>query len=231
MELTEQAMTVPRGEHRLHAEVTPGDGVPIVLMHGFPDNIHLYDRLLPHLTRRDPVVRFDFLGWGRSDKPDGYPYTATNQAGDVEAVVEAAASDSALTRWCWSRTTPRARRPSTGRSIPADRVAGLVLLNTYYHWTPWLRRPPAIALYSTPVLRAVRGRCAGAPTWIGASTPGRWDGSSAIRSCGPSTWPCCTSSSVPPARRSGGSTTTCSVRCSAVVGGSRRCGDSRHRCG
>jgi haloalkane dehalogenase len=34
------------------------------------------------------------------------------------------------------------------------RVAGLVLLNTYYHWMPELRRPPAIALYSTPVVRS-----------------------------------------------------------------------------
>jgi haloalkane dehalogenase len=34
------------------------------------------------------------------------------------------------------------------------RVATLVLLNTYYHWIPSLRRPPAIALYSTPVIRA-----------------------------------------------------------------------------
>jgi pimeloyl-ACP methyl ester carboxylesterase len=34
------------------------------------------------------------------------------------------------------------------------RVQTLVLLNTYYHWTPALRRPPAIALYSTPVVRA-----------------------------------------------------------------------------
>ena len=33
------------------------------------------------------------------------------------------------------------------------RVAALVLLNTYYHWTPALRRPPAITLYSTPVIR------------------------------------------------------------------------------
>jgi pimeloyl-ACP methyl ester carboxylesterase len=33
-------------------------------------------------------------------------------------------------------------------------VQTLVLLNTYYHWTPALRRPPAIALYSTPVVRA-----------------------------------------------------------------------------
>jgi hypothetical protein len=29
-----------------------------------------------------------------------------------------------------------------------------VLLNTYYHWMPSLRRPPAIALYSTPVIRS-----------------------------------------------------------------------------
>src|SRR5512133_2546537 len=33
------------------------------------------------------------------------------------------------------------------------RVSDLVLLNTYYHWTPSLRRPPAIALYSTPLIR------------------------------------------------------------------------------
>jgi pimeloyl-ACP methyl ester carboxylesterase len=32
-------------------------------------------------------------------------------------------------------------------------VARLVLLNTYYHWMAALRRPPAIALYSTPVIR------------------------------------------------------------------------------
>jgi len=35
-----------------------------------------------------------------------------------------------------------------------DRVATLVLLNTYYHWTAGLRRPPWIAVYSTPLLRA-----------------------------------------------------------------------------
>jgi haloalkane dehalogenase len=35
------------------------------------------------------------------------------------------------------------------------RAEKLVLLNTYYHWTPALRRPPAIALYSPPVIRTV----------------------------------------------------------------------------
>jgi haloalkane dehalogenase len=35
----------------------------------------------------------------------------------------------------------------------ADHVAALVLLNTYYGWTPRLRPPEAIILYSTPVIR------------------------------------------------------------------------------
>ena len=89
VDVTSQQLSVSRGPYRLHAEMVPGLGVPVVLMHGFPDSIHLYDRLVPHLAGRAPVVRFDFLGWGRSDKPPGYPYTAANQAGDLAAVVEA----------------------------------------------------------------------------------------------------------------------------------------------
>ena len=86
---TSQTLTVSRGPYELYAELTPGSGPPVVLMHGFPDSTHLYDRVVPYLAGRRPVVRFDFLGWGRSDKPAGYPYTATNQAGDLAAVVGA----------------------------------------------------------------------------------------------------------------------------------------------
>jgi pimeloyl-ACP methyl ester carboxylesterase len=154
MSITPQTLTVARGPHRIHAEVTPGPGVPVVLMHGFPDNLHLYDRVLPHLAGRAPVVRFDFLGWGRSDKPAGYPYTAGNQTGDVAAVINAAAVHLGT-----DRVVPVAHDASGPPVIDwalanPERVAGLVLLNTYYHWMPALRRPPAIALYSTPVLRA-----------------------------------------------------------------------------
>jgi haloalkane dehalogenase len=89
MDVTTQTLPVARGPYKLHAEVVPGTGAPIVLMHGFPDNTHLYDRLVPHLAGRRPVVRFDFLGWGRSDKPQGYPYTSANQVGDLAAVISA----------------------------------------------------------------------------------------------------------------------------------------------
>jgi pimeloyl-ACP methyl ester carboxylesterase len=57
-------------------------------MHGFPDDLHLYDRLLPHLIPRRRVVAFDFIGWGGSHKPAGYRHTAANQARQLDAVLE-----------------------------------------------------------------------------------------------------------------------------------------------
>jgi len=151
---TAQTLPVSRGPYRLHAELVPGPGLPVVLMHGFPDSTHLYDRLVPHLAGRAPVVRFDFLGWGRSDKPAGYPYTATNQAGDLAAVV--GALDERLGAGPLVLVAHDASGPPAIDWALAHpgRVQTLVLLNTYYHWTPALRRPPAIALYSTPVVRA-----------------------------------------------------------------------------
>src|SRR5215469_12099203 len=152
--ITSQRLTVSREPYELYAELTPGTGAPVVLMHGFPDSTHLYDRLVPHLAGRRPIVRFDFLGWGRSDKPAGYPYTATNQAGDLAAVV--AAIDERLGAGPLVLVAHDASGPPAIDWALAHpgRVQTLVLLNTYYHWTPALRRPPAIALYSTPGIRA-----------------------------------------------------------------------------
>jgi haloalkane dehalogenase len=154
VDLASRTLTVPRGAYGLYAELTPGDGVPLVLLHGFPDSTHLYDQLLPHLAGRRPVLRFDFLGWGRSDKPQGYPYTATNQAGDLAAAVAALGEHldaSQLVLVAHDASGP----PAIDWALAnPGRVATLVLLNTYYHLTPSLRRPPAIALYSTPLLRS-----------------------------------------------------------------------------
>src|SRR5262249_9138213 len=83
---------VARGDHRIYAREYPGEGPAIILMHGFPDNLHLHDRLIPHLSGRH-IVTFDFLGWGASDKPANYPYTSVNQGGDLDAVIRALALD------------------------------------------------------------------------------------------------------------------------------------------
>jgi pimeloyl-ACP methyl ester carboxylesterase len=152
MELREE-LAVSRGRYRLHAELTSGSGNPIVLMHGFPDNTHLYDRLLPYLTGHQPVVRFDFLGWGGSDKPSGYPYTATRQVGDVNAVVNAVTAALGVEQVVLVAHDASGPPAIDWALANPGRVDRLVLLNTYYHWMVGLRRPPAIALYSTPLVR------------------------------------------------------------------------------
>jgi haloalkane dehalogenase len=145
-----QEYRVPRGPHRLYVRDHPGAEPAIVLMHGFPDDLHLYDRLVPELTGRR-VVSFDFLGWGASDKPTGYPYTATNQTADLDAV---------LTHLRLSSVVLVAHDASGPPAINwalehPERVAGLVLLNTYYARMPGLRPPEAIRLFSTPIIRSV----------------------------------------------------------------------------
>lgn len=142
---------VTRGEHRLHAKVHAGPDPTVLLLHGFPDDLHLYDRLVPHLIGQHRIVRFDFLGWGDSDKPSDWRYTAAAQTEDVAAVLDQLDLD---------RVVLVAHDASGPPAIDwaldhPDRVVSLVLLNTYYAFTPRLRRPPAIALYSTPLLRNI----------------------------------------------------------------------------
>src|SRR5713226_9019981 len=131
---------VQRGPYHIYAREYPGEEPTIVLMHGFPDNLHLYDRLLPWLITSRRVVTFDFLGWGESDKPAGYPYTAANQVGDLDAVIEQLhlqqvvlvahdASGPPAIDWALAH---------------ADRVAALILFNS----TPLVRN------VARPVLKA-----------------------------------------------------------------------------
>jgi haloalkane dehalogenase len=147
---------VRRDGHRIYVRDHDGGGVPIVLMHGFPDNLHLYDRVVPHLAPARRVVAFDFLGWGASDKPGAYRPTARTQTDDVGAVVDQLGLES-MVLVAHDASGPPA---IDWALLHPERVAALVLLNTYYLWTASLRRPGAIALYSTPVLRNVVRRIA-----------------------------------------------------------------------
>ena len=79
---------VQLNQHRIYTREYSGEEPAIILMHGFPDNVHLYDSLVPHFSPPRRIITFDFLGWGASDKPVGYPYTATNQALELDAVVK-----------------------------------------------------------------------------------------------------------------------------------------------
>src|SRR5207249_4649407 len=109
------------------------------------------DRLLPWLITSRRVVTFDFLGWGESDKPAGYPYTAANQVGDLDAVIEQLHLQQVVLV-AHDASGPPAIDWALGHS---DQVAALVLLNTYYCAMTTLRPPEAIFLFSTPLIRSV----------------------------------------------------------------------------
>jgi pimeloyl-ACP methyl ester carboxylesterase len=132
---------VPRGIQRLYLRDYPGAGPPFILMHGFPDNSHLYDRLVGHLAGRR-VITFDFLGWGRSSKPRRHRYTFQGQEADLDAVIRALglrrvvlvahdAAGPAAVNWALDH-------PSG--------VAGLALMNSFYAPTPSARPPALISL-------------------------------------------------------------------------------------
>src|SRR5919199_3417477 len=74
-------------ELRLHA-VIGGEGPPLLLVHGWPENWYAWRMLMPALARDFEVIAVDQRGMGLSDKPqDGYD-TGT-QAGDLVALMDA----------------------------------------------------------------------------------------------------------------------------------------------
>jgi haloalkane dehalogenase len=118
----------------------------LVMMHGFPDNQHLYDLLVPKLTAHYHVVTFDFLGWGASDKPTDHLYDVASQRADLETVVQQMGLQSVVLMlhdlsgqsgidWALDNET---------------QTTAIVLLNTYYSPMPTLKAPEAIQFYSTP---------------------------------------------------------------------------------
>jgi pimeloyl-ACP methyl ester carboxylesterase len=145
--------------HRIRVFEKPGVGPPIILLHGFPDNLHLYDSVVPLLGDRR-VIRFDFLGWGGSDKPRAYPRSAHDQTGELADVIASAGSDKVVIV-AHDASGP----PAIDWALEhPGRVELLVLLNTYYGWSPTLRPPPAIALFSLPFVRVPA-------QWLGRNIP------------------------------------------------------------
>jgi pimeloyl-ACP methyl ester carboxylesterase len=146
-----QEIFVERNQHRIYVRDYPGEEPSIILMHGFPDNLHLYDRLIPYLATSRRVIAFHFLGWGASDKPAGYPYSASAQVGDLDAVITQLRLQQVILV-AHDASGPPAIDWALDQS---KRVAGLVLLNTYYCAMPTLRPPEAIWLFSTPMVRNI----------------------------------------------------------------------------
>ena len=151
---------IQRGQYRIHAREHPGTAPTIVLMHGFPDNHHLYDRVVPYLGDRHVVV-FDFLGWGKSDKPKGYDYTFANQTGDLDAVIAGLGLDRVVLV-----VHDASGPPGINWAVDhPQRVAAIVALNTFYSLLPGAppNPPEAIRLFSDPNFQRLTDHFAKSP--------------------------------------------------------------------
>lgn len=120
----------------------PAKAPPLVLVHGYPDNHTVWDKVSEHLTDRYFVIRYDVRGAGRSDKPPRTrDYRMTQLAGDLAAVVDAVIPDQpfhlAAHDWgsiqSWESVTGGALKP---RILSYTSISGPCLDHVAF----WLRR-------------------------------------------------------------------------------------------
>lgn len=155
---------IPRGEGNVYARDYAGASPAFVLMHGFPDNLHIWDDLVPYLVasgRR--VVTFDFLGFGASDKPAGAAYSFKQQLGDLEAVVEVLDL---------GKIVPVAHdssgMPTLNYALAhPDRVASVIMLDSAYSEDPTFLWPEMITLFATRSMQPLAMAIAQSPEQFG----------------------------------------------------------------
>jgi len=79
------------GDVRLHY-LAAGTGEPVILLHGYAQNSHMWRPLIPELARTNRVIAPDLRGFGQSSKPaNGYDkpptgYDKKSMAQDIRAL-------------------------------------------------------------------------------------------------------------------------------------------------
>ncbi len=155
---------VSREQGTVYARDYEGTGPAFVLMHGFPDNLRIYDDLIPYLTaagRR--VVAFDFLGFGASDKPAGVSYSFAQQLGDLSAVIQTLGLGKVVL----------VAHDSSGIAAinfaieHPYKLASLCILNSAYDNSPLNVWPEMIVLFADPALKALALAIAQSPAQFG----------------------------------------------------------------
>jgi pimeloyl-ACP methyl ester carboxylesterase len=147
---------VPGG--RLHVSDHPGQEPALVLLHGFPDDSRIYERLAPLLAPRRAVA-LDWLGYGRSDRLAPGFDDAQHQH-QLRAVLDSLQLD---------RVALVGHDASGPDAIDytlrePGRVDQLILLNTYYGHAAALRLPEMIRLLADPNLTPLADAMLADPT-------------------------------------------------------------------
>ena len=108
--------------------VDEGDGPPILFCHGNPTWSFLYRNIITRLRGRFRCVAVDYLGFGLSERPDGYGYTIEEHARCAGELADRLQLDGFITMGQdWGG--PISMAVGTAR---AERVRGVVLGNTWF---------------------------------------------------------------------------------------------------
>jgi pimeloyl-ACP methyl ester carboxylesterase len=163
-------VSVPGG--RLHVRDFPGADPALVVMHGFPDDSRIHDRLAPLLAPRR-VVAVDWLGYGRSDRAGPGPFDGAQHQRELRAVLDSLELGQ-VGLVGHDASGPDAIDFALGEP---GRIGHLILLNTYYGHAPALRLPEMIRLLADPGLIPLANAMMGDPNqrlWLLAHTGQRF---------------------------------------------------------
>jgi haloalkane dehalogenase len=144
---TSATRMVQAPDGRLHVTDHPGQDPALVLLHGFPDDSRIYDRLAPLLAPRRAVA-LDWLGYGRSGRAEPDRLDGAGHQQQLRAVLDALD----LGRVVLVGHDAAGPDAVDFTLDQPDRVERLVLLNTYYGHAPALRFPELIRLLADPEL-------------------------------------------------------------------------------
>jgi haloalkane dehalogenase len=163
-------VSVPGG--RLHVTDFPGAEPALVVLHGFPDDSRIYDRLAPLLAPRR-VAAVDWLGYGRSDRAGPGPFGGARHQRELRAVLDSLELDRVGLAG-HDASGPDAIDFALGEP---GRVGHLILLNTYYGHPPAGRFPEMIRLLADPELTPLADAMMDDPNqrlWLLNHTGRRW---------------------------------------------------------
>jgi pimeloyl-ACP methyl ester carboxylesterase len=171
-DLTVNALHVETQYGPVYVEDAGGGDPPVVLMHGFPDDHRIYDKLQPLLVPNRTVV-FDWAGYGKSHRSADAPFTLEAHGAELESVLDALSIDQAVFV-AHDASGPDAIAFAANRP---ERVAQLVLLNTTFGRRPSLRLPEMIHLLADPDFAPLADAMLGDDNqrlWLLQYTAARW---------------------------------------------------------
>ena len=139
--------TVTHDGGRLYVCDHPGHSPAILALHGFPDDSRIYNPLIRPLAPHR-VVTFDWIGYGRSSRRGSGQFSAGDRQREMLAVLDGLELEQVVL------VGHDAGGPEAIEFTVTNpqRVAGLVLLNSYYGRSKSLRLPEMIALMADPAL-------------------------------------------------------------------------------